>query len=193
MRRRGSLAIAERAFAADGQDGYTSPKGTVGTLANATGGGGYLLSYPGGEHLEFNAQGQLTTHYDSQQRATAYAYDTSGNLAAITDPLGRVTTFSYTGGLLRSVTDFAGRVTWFNDNGSQVQSIALPDPNTPGGTSGPLTQFQYGPGNDLADVTDPRATPPPTPTTSPAGSALSRIPTAANRPTFRRRSPAWPT
>ena len=142
-------------FASDGLGGYVSPQGTVGSLTNATG-GGYLLAYPSGEHYEFNAQGQLTTYYDAQQRATAYAYNQSGNLAAITDPLGRVTTFSYTGGLLRSVTDFAGRVTWFNDNGSQVQSIALPDPNTPGGTSGPLTQFQYGPGNDLADVTDPR-------------------------------------
>ena len=164
MRRRGSLAIAERAFAADGQagwfasdglGGYVSPQGTVGSLTNATG-GGYLLAYPSGEHYEFNAQGQLTTYYDAQQRATAYAYDTSGNLSTITDPLSHVTTFSYSNGLLSSVTDFAGRVTWFNDNGSQVQSIALPDPNTPGGTSGPLTQFQYGPGNDLADVTDPR-------------------------------------
>ena len=139
--------------APSGSGGYVSPQCTVGTLSNAAN-GGYLLSYPSGEHYEFNAQGLLTGYYNAQQQATTYTYN-GDQLATITDPLGHVTTLSYTNGQLSSVTDFANRVTWFNDPSDELLSISLPDPNVLGGTNGPTTQFQYGAGNLMTSATDP--------------------------------------
>jgi len=139
-------------FASSGSN-YVSPQGTVGQLSAATG-GGYLLSYPSGEHYEFNATGLLMKYVDSRQRATTFTYDQE-ILSRVTDYLGHATNFTYANGQLSAVTDFAGRITRFDNPSGQVASIRLADPNVLGGTGGPETQFAYTADGSLATVTDP--------------------------------------
>lgn len=62
---------------------------------------------------DYNSKGQLTkvTRPDPDDTGplaapeTTYSYDSDGNLATSTDPLGNVTTLTYTNGLLNSVTE----------------------------------------------------------------------------------------
>ena len=51
-------------------------------------------------------------------------------LATITDPFGRVTTYAYVNGFLRTITDHAGRATTYLWNSSFTQlTITEPDPD----------------------------------------------------------------
>jgi YD repeat-containing protein len=56
-------------------------------------------TYPDGTVLQFNTSGKETSETDRNGNTTAYAYVTSGAaagaLAAISDPIGLVTTLAY--------------------------------------------------------------------------------------------------
>jgi len=80
----------------------------------------------------YDKQGQMTVATDSQGASTTYAYDASGNTLSISDPLGRVTAFTYDP--LRRLIQVGG--------GSEG-----------GGAS---TMFQYDGLDRLTEVVDPK-------------------------------------
>ena len=80
---------------------------------------------------EYNEEGFQTALIDRNGNTTSYAYDSAGLLTTITDPVGLVTTFSYSGDKLASVTDPAGRTTNFAvDGNGDLTSITYPDGST---------------------------------------------------------------
>ncbi|MFQ5964050.1 MAG: MopE-related protein [Candidatus Scalinduaceae bacterium] len=89
-----------------------------------------------GTKINFNASGLQTSIVDRNNNTTTFAYDANDNLTAITDPVGLVTTLTYTGDMLSSVTDPAGRVTTFeHDSEGNLTRITDPD--------GSNRQFSY--------------------------------------------------
>ncbi len=81
-----------------------------------------------GDLYTFDSSGYLESHSDRNGNSTRYAYNGDGLLEAVTDPVGRVTALTYSGGLLSSVTDPAGRVTEFShDADGNLTGITLPD------------------------------------------------------------------
>jgi len=81
--------------------------------------GSFTRRLKDGTLIEFDADGFQTAVIDRNGNTTSYAYDANDNLTTITDPVGLVTTFAYTGGLLTSVTDPASRVTSFAHDATQ--------------------------------------------------------------------------
>ncbi|MCA9773705.1 MAG: VCBS repeat-containing protein, partial [Myxococcales bacterium] len=85
---------------------------------------------------DFDASGRIVAMADRNGNTTAYAYDGDGLLATITDPVGRATTFAFSGGLLDEITDPVGRMTTF-DHDADGNLTRITDPD---GTS---RQFVY--------------------------------------------------
>ena len=77
----------------------------------------YTRTYPDGTVITFNSGGQETSIADRNGNTTHYTYVTSGGatgaLQTITDPVGLVTTLTYSGSSLSTITDPAGAVTTF--------------------------------------------------------------------------------
>ena len=70
-----------------------------------------LLETMGTWIIEFDSSGLQTSVTDRNGNQTTYAYDGSDRLMSTTDPVSRVTTFTYTGNLLSTITDPAGATT----------------------------------------------------------------------------------
>ena len=93
--------------------------------------GSFTRKLKDGTTIEFDTAGLQTAVIDRNGNTTAYAYDVDDNLETITDPVGLVTTFAYSGGLLTSVTDPALRVTAFaHDANGNLTQITDPDQST---------------------------------------------------------------
>lgn len=90
-----------------------------------------------GTVIEFNAEGYQTATIDRNGNTTSFAYNSSNQLAAITDPVGRVTTLSYANNRLNAITLPDGRVTRFSHDASgNLTQIQDPDNTT--------RRFNYG-------------------------------------------------
>jgi RHS repeat-associated protein len=122
----GMLAVAP--FAGNAAvAGYRGPTSDPSTLVHNTG-GTWTRTYPDGTVLQFNSAGRETSQTDRNGNTTSYAYVASGAaagaLATITDPVGLVTTLTYSSGHLSTITDPASRVTTItvdgNDNLTQI-------------------------------------------------------------------------
>ena len=90
--------------------------------------------------MQYDGFGNLTTLTDANGAVTTYGYDGSGSThrrIRQTDPLGRVTSYSYmSDGLLQTTTDPRGLVTTYNyDTYGNVASIVASD--------GGITTYQY--------------------------------------------------
>ena len=122
-----------------------------------------------GTEIHFNADGLHTSTEDRHGNTTTYAYDNGGLLTSITDPVGLVTTFTYSDGLLSSVTDPAGRVTTFDhDDDHNLVRITDPDGssrefgynsshllNSQTSKRGFVTQYEYNPSGQHVKSTLP--------------------------------------
>jgi len=119
-----------------------------------------------GTKKTFDANGLQTATIDRNGNTTTYQYDTSGNLASITDPTGLVTTLSYSGGKLGSITTPDGRSTTFtHDADGNLTSITEPDGSVTSytydsrhlltaktGPNGYTTQYHYGPHGRIENI-----------------------------------------
>jgi len=99
-------------------------------------GSAYTRRYPNGTEVRFNADGTHAFTRDRLGNTTAYTYNADGTTAAMTiTPAGEQTPrwtwdFAYQGGKLKTITDPAGRVTTFSIDGrNQLTAIAGPTPN----------------------------------------------------------------
>ncbi len=105
---------------------YVSGDGDFSTLT--TSGNNFILTLVNGNEIHFDAQGLQTHTIDRNGNATQYAYDAQQRLISITDPVGKVTTLSYTGAFLDTVTDPAGRISVFEyDQDGNLIKITFPD------------------------------------------------------------------
>jgi RHS repeat-associated protein len=114
-------------FFLGGPDTFTSPARDFSTLIRSPD-GTYARSLKDGTTIHFNAQGLQTSVVDRNSNITSYAYDAGGKLIAITDPIGLVTTLTYSSGKLQRITDPAGRQTLFQfDSAGNLSRISNPD------------------------------------------------------------------
>jgi RHS repeat-associated protein len=148
-----------RLFANNGAGGYTPIADPLGywTLAGnwST---GFTLTHSDGAKETFNTSGLRTKSTDRAGNETTFTY-TGGKLTRITYPGGRYSTLAYDGnGYLDYVDDFAGRRTDFTiDSNGQLQSIAMPDPDGPGGAPQPTYTFHYTSATGMMDwMEDPQ-------------------------------------
>ncbi|MBI4342102.1 MAG: hypothetical protein HY599_01900, partial [Candidatus Omnitrophica bacterium] len=118
--------------------GFQSPDGDFSLLREEPD-GSFTRTLKDGTRLTFDALGRQTAEIDRNGNATTYASDAQDRLAAITDPAGLVTTFTYTGGRLMRITDPAGRATQFLHD-AQGNLLQITDPD------GAVRTFAYAPG-----------------------------------------------
>ena len=83
---------------------FAGPAGDFSTITQNMD-GSFTRLMKNGTTIEFDTAGLQTAVIDRNGNTTSYAYDVDDNLVTITDPVGLVTTFAYSGGLLTSVTD----------------------------------------------------------------------------------------
>jgi RHS repeat-associated protein len=127
------------------QNGVYTLRETDGSLAvfNPDGTLNYIEDTNGNKITANYTGGLLTSFVDATRDTVAFAYNAQGRITQVTDPVGRVSTYSYdpTGQLLLSVTDPTGTTsyTYVTDQGAPRQyalvSITRPD--------GSQTLFNY--------------------------------------------------
>ncbi|WP_293780169.1 RHS repeat-associated core domain-containing protein, partial [uncultured Aeromicrobium sp.] len=136
-----------RARFTDDGNGWEPPAGLQADLESQSN-GQWVVSYRRtGDRLVFTAGGYLLRHEDRNGNAISYAYNTDNTIASVTDPAGRVTTFTHDGGKISSITDPAERVTSFTYDGShRLTAVETPDNATRsyGYTDGRLTSITTG-------------------------------------------------
>ena len=109
---------------------YTSSDGDYSTLIRNID-GSYTRTLKNGTQVHFDANGLQTDVIDRNGNITLYTYDIDQQLTSITDPIGKVTTFSYQNNQLNDVTDPAGRISSFAyDNDNNLIKVTFPDGTT---------------------------------------------------------------
>jgi RHS repeat-associated protein len=135
-------------FFSGGPATFTSPPRDFSTLVknpDET----YTRTFKDGGKVNFNAQGLQTAVIDRNGNTTSFAYDGTSRLITITDPVGLVTTFNYSGGKLQSITDPAGRQTLFqHDAAGALRRITNPDSS--------FVAYSYDAKGRLTQATDER-------------------------------------
>jgi RHS repeat-associated protein len=101
--------------------------------------------------LQYDAKGNLTTLTDALNMRTTYAYDGDGStglMVSSTDPLGRVTAWTYQDGLVRTAVDGRGLATTLGyDGDGNLLTTQAPD--------GGVTSMGYDNLGRVVTVTDP--------------------------------------
>jgi RHS repeat-associated protein len=123
------------------------------------GDGTFTLTMTDGTKSHFDGYGRLTSRVDSVGNTRTYAYTPAGKISSITDHVGRVTSFNYTGSRISSIVEFDGEVTTLTHDGTgQLLSVTQPDPDGAGPQTSPVTTYTYHAGTGLlASIVDPRS------------------------------------
>lgn len=103
---------------------YISPLGDFSVLSRHTWGDGteWDRRYPNGHVVAYYTSGYAAYSQDRYGNRTSYAYDAAGRLSTVTDPTGNVLsvysagTSPVTGGPMFAISDPAGRVSTFTQN-----------------------------------------------------------------------------
>jgi RHS repeat-associated protein len=135
-------------FFSGGPTTFTSPVGDFTTLVKNPD-GTYKRALKDGTKINFNTQGFETSVVDRNGNATNYSYDGSGRLLRVTDPMGLITTLTYSGEKLQKITDPAGRQTQFQyDSSGNLVRITNPD--------GTFVAYAYDSKQHITQATDER-------------------------------------
>jgi RHS repeat-associated protein len=113
-------------FTSGGGGTFTSPPADFSTLIQ-NGNGTYTRTLANGTKINFNSTGYETSVVDLNGLTTTYAYNGSNQLATITDPYSKVTTFTYVSNELATIKDPSNRVTTFTHTGAYLTGVTLPD------------------------------------------------------------------
>ncbi len=135
-------------FFSGGPSTFTSPAGDFTTLVKNPD-GTYTRALKDGTKINFNTQGFGTSVVDRNGNATNYSYDGSGRLLSVTDPMGLITTLTYSGEKLQKIADPAGRQTQFQyDSSGNLVRITNPD--------GTFVAYAYDSKQHITQATDER-------------------------------------
>ncbi len=109
------------------ETGFQSPPGEFSTLVqNAD--ASFTRIMTNGFKFNFNSNGLQTSSEDRNGNKTVFAYNNDNNLISVTDPVGLLTSLTYSGNRISKITDPAGRSTTFeHDNNGNLVSISDPD------------------------------------------------------------------
>lgn len=110
-------------------------------------GGGWERSHPDGTIDRFDVDGYLVERRDRNGRTISISRDAQGQILALIDPAGGMTSFTYTGNHVTEITDAAGRTTKLTYSG--VDLIGIEDPNQA------TWAYGYSPEGYLTSRTDP--------------------------------------
>src|SRR5262249_38213372 len=80
---------------------YTTPAGDFSTLTRTS--GGYTHTLPDGTQITFNSGGYETATIDLNGLHTTFSYNGSNQISTIKDPYGKLTTFTYSGGVIQTI------------------------------------------------------------------------------------------
>ncbi len=127
---------------------FTSPAGDFSTLVQNSG-GTYTRTMPNGVKVNFSSGGYQTSTVDRNGLTISFAYNGSNQLATITDPYSKITTFAYSSGVLSTITDPASRVATFTHSGAKLSGVTLPDTHA--------WSYGYDSVGRLTQVTDPNS------------------------------------
>ncbi|MFL5328583.1 MAG: hypothetical protein ACJ8C4_06680 [Gemmataceae bacterium] len=140
-----------RIFDPSGNPGEYSSPDDFGIISYSPQTGTYAYTGQDGTTRVFStASGYLQTVSDRHGQTITYNYDTSGRLNNVTDPDGRVATFTYLPGSARvhTIEQVGGRITTLNyDNDGRLLTMQLPDAGTKTfnyDTAGRLAGDQWG-------------------------------------------------
>ena len=141
----GSQTIAEP----NGSGGYLLPPWSDSTLQGNSD-GSFTFTERSTQILQFSGSGLLLYIRDLNGYQTNLTYNSANQLTAVTDPAGRILSFSEgTNGLVSSVTDPMGRTTSYNyDSSGDLTSSVDP--------LGRITAFTYDGSHQMLTLTDPR-------------------------------------
>ena len=103
---------SEILFRLNDDGSYDSPPGHFSTLTKLSN-GQFQHTTIDQTVSTFDSENRRSTVADRNGNTTTYAYNSAGQLATITDPVGLVTRFQYVGERVRSIVDPANRVTQF--------------------------------------------------------------------------------
>ena len=159
-------------------DSYAAQAGNYSTLAkNAD--GTFTMTEKDGTRYNFSAAGLISSMADRNGNTLSFSYS-GGNLATVTDPAGRSTTFAYdAAGPLATLTDPSGSRYTLTYSGSTLSSVTYPD--------GGSWHYSYDANAFMLSKTDPAGN-----TTSYAYDAEHRV-VSATDPEGKVRSVAYPT
>ncbi len=135
-------------FSPNGSGGYTAPTGIDATLT-ASGGGYALKFHQTEEQYQFTGGGMLSARVDRNGNTIADLYNSSNQLASITDTQGRVTTTGAYGasGFITALNDPGGRSYQYFYSGNQL--VRYYDAATQ------TTTYGYDSAGNLSTITDP--------------------------------------
>jgi RHS repeat-associated protein len=141
----GSQAIATP----NGSGGFTLPTSASSTLTQNGNGTWSFVRHQTSTFI-FNVSGQLTALSDPNGYVTTLAYNGSGQLATITDQAGRVMTLAYgTNGLVSTATDPDGQITTYGyDTNGNLTGVTDPMSR--------VTASTYDANHLMLTMTDPR-------------------------------------
>jgi RHS repeat-associated protein len=126
---------------------FTAPAGDPSRLTWNPTASLYARAYPNGDTVYFRSDGRMSKVVDVTQLTRRTLTWTDTLLTAIQDLAGKTRTLGYAGGRLQTVTDPGGRVTTFSIDGSQrLYQVTLPNGDT--------TRFAYDSQLRLQTITD---------------------------------------
>jgi RHS repeat-associated protein len=140
---------------------YTAAAGDTSnsTLVKAVN-GTFALTSKMGVVSNFSTLGLLVSMVDANNNSVAYSYaDKTGDsiaseLASITDPFNRVTSFNYNGSKVTSIAHYSGRTTTLAYSSNSLSGYTLTDPDGAGALVAPSVAFAYGTQN-ISSRTNP--------------------------------------
>ncbi len=109
----------------------------------------FTLTSKYGVVSNFSATGLLQGRVDTNGNTTSYAYadkdsdSLADELVSITDPMGKVVNFGYSGSRVASITHYSGKQTSLQHSSGNLTSSTLTDPDGAGPLTAPTTTFVY--------------------------------------------------
>lgn len=129
--------------------GYQAPSRVLASLAKSADGTTFTFTRHAQTRFLFDASsGRLQQITDLNSYSSILAYNTIGQLVAVTDPAGRKITFAYTGTHLTSAADPLGRTVRFAYDSNGNLSAATD-------VSAGVTSFTYDQNHVMLSMTDP--------------------------------------
>jgi YD repeat-containing protein len=145
-----SIRKIEANIPPSGEITLASPPGDHSVLKRLADGTSTLREMEG-TTTHFTVMGLQTLRVDANGNTTSYVYDAQDRISRITDPVGHVAFFEYSGDRLSSISDQAGRTTTFaHDAAGNLVTVTGPD--------GSATQFSYDSEHMLIAKTTPCCT-----------------------------------